>query len=176
FSGLTRAAVDFVEGRLRGRASENPARVEEEAERLRGASLPVLDELRGADSPLEGARRLVETMLRHAYGLEAPPVGTQPPDERRRALGRRLERPDEVSRDRYLFYTACTRATNRLYLVREAASDEGSPREASPFWDEVVSLFPADDVTRWTRRRALSALTWPLESAPSERERLRAVA
>src|SRR5213078_4031798 len=62
------------------------------------------------------------------------------------------------------------------YLVREAASDEGSPREPSPFWDEVVSLFPADDVTRWTRRRALSALTWPLESAPSERERLRAVA
>ena len=97
-------------------------------------------------------------------------------DERRRALGRRLERPDEVSRDRYLFYTACTRATHRLYLVREAASDEGSPREPSPFWDEVVSLFPADDVTRWTRRRALSALTWPLESAPSERERLRAVA
>jgi RecB family exonuclease len=31
-------------------------------------------------------------------------------------------------------------------------------------------------VTRWTRRRALSALTWPLEAAPSERERLRAVA
>jgi len=261
FSGLTRAAVDFVEGRLRGRAIDNPARVEEEAERLRGASLPVLGELRAADSPLEGTRRLVETMLRAAYGLEAPPVGEQPrddlrvydaalrlleelaacgeeigpeilvgaleratvrgaaageqgqvavldlmrartrrfdvvfvlgleegilprrgrgspflDDERRHALGRRLERPDEVSRDRYLFYTACTRATNRLYLVREAASDEGSPREPSPFWDEVVSLFPHDDVVRWTRRRALSALTWPLESAPSERERLRAVA
>ncbi|MGI8420682.1 MAG: PD-(D/E)XK nuclease family protein, partial [Gaiellaceae bacterium] len=29
---------------------------------------------------------------------------------------------------------------------------------------------------RWTRRRALSALTWPLEGAPNERERLRAVA
>ena len=35
-------------------------------------------------------------------------------DDRRRELGARLERPDAVSRDRYLFYTACTRATRRL--------------------------------------------------------------
>jgi hypothetical protein len=63
-----------------------------------------------------------------------------------------------------------------VYLVREAANDEGSPREASPFWDEVQALFPRDDVVRWTRRRPLSELTWTLESAPSERERLRAVA
>jgi RecB family exonuclease len=60
--------------------------------------------------------------------------------------------------------------------VREAATDDGAPREASPFWEEVVALFPADDVVRWTRRRPLSALTWPLEAAPSERERLRALA
>ena len=32
-------------------------------------------------------------------------------DDRRRELPARLERPDQVSRDRYLFYTACTRAT-----------------------------------------------------------------
>jgi superfamily I DNA/RNA helicase len=53
----------------------------------------------------------------------------------RRALdarGARLERPDPVENDRYLFYTACTRASQRLYLVREAADDDGSPREASP--------------------------------------------
>ena len=37
------------------------------------------------------------------------------------------------------------------------------------------SLFDDAEVQRATRRRALSALTWPLESAPSERERLRAV-
>jgi ATP-dependent helicase/DNAse subunit B len=101
-------------------------------------------------------------------------------DEERRELdegkGSRLARPDPVSRARYLFYTACTRATRRLYLVREAASDEGTPRQASPFWEEARSLFGADDVARWTRRRALSALTWPLEGAPSERERLRALA
>ena len=88
----------------------------------------------------------------------------------------RLLRTDPVARDRYLFYTACTRATRRLYLVREGASDDGAPREPSPFWDETRVLFDPDEVERWTRRRPLSALTWPLETAPSERERVRALA
>jgi ATP-dependent helicase/DNAse subunit B len=102
-------------------------------------------------------------------------------EERRAELERsssagRLLRTDPVSRDRYLFYTACTRPTRRLHLVREAASDDGAPRESSPFWDETRALFAADEVERWTRRRPLAALTWPLEAAPSERERLRALA
>jgi ATP-dependent helicase/DNAse subunit B len=88
----------------------------------------------------------------------------------------RLLRTDPVSRDRYLFYTACTRPTRRLYLVREAATDDGAPREPSPFWDEARGLYEAEEIERWTRRRPLAALTWPLESAPSERERLRALA
>ena len=97
-------------------------------------------------------------------------------DDERRRLGPRLRRADAVARDRYLFYTACTRPTERLYLVREAASDEGSPREASPFWEEVAGLFRVEEVARWTVRRPLSSLTWRLESAPTDRERLRALA
>jgi RecB family exonuclease len=61
-------------------------------------------------------------------------------------------------------------------LVREATNDEGVPREPSPFWDDVRSLFAPAEVARATRRRALSSLTWTLESAPSERDRLRALA
>ena len=70
-------------------------------------------------------------------------------DDTRRTLderGARLQRPDSVSRDRYLFYTACTRSLDRLYLVREAATDDGSPREPSPFWEEVQAVFDRDDV------------------------------
>jgi ATP-dependent helicase/nuclease subunit B len=269
YSALARQNVDFLEGRLRGRAVDSPERVEEETIRLRdGQPLPVLEALRSAPTPIDAVAGLAGSMLRAAYGLEAPPVGdlsrqdirahdavmrllgelrgwseldgSVSPEELVAALERaevrrattgetgrvgvvdllrartrrfeivfllgleegrlprrghespflgddvrreldegsraRLARPDQVARDRYLFYTACTRATRRVYLVREAASDEGSPREPSPFWDEVQALFPRDDVVRWTRRRLLSELTWPLEAAPSERERLRAVA
>jgi ATP-dependent helicase/DNAse subunit B len=264
YSGLGRSAVDFVEGRLRGRAIQTPARVEEEAEKLREAPVPALGELRSAETPVAGVRALLRSMLRSAYGTEAPPAGEtsrldlrtydaalrlldeldgfaaldEPvlaedvvsalertevrlsstgeagrvavvdllrartrryehvfvlaleegslprrtrvspflDDDARRALGARLERPDQVSRDRYLFYTACTRATRRLYLVREAATDDGAPREPSPFWEEVAAVFDEDDVARNTLRRPLSALTWALESAPSDRERLRSLA
>jgi ATP-dependent helicase/DNAse subunit B len=99
-------------------------------------------------------------------------------DDRRRELGdaARLARPDPVSRARYLFYTACTRPSRRLYLVREASTDDGAPRQPSPFWEDVRAVLGPDDLPRVTRRRALSELVWPLEGAPSERERLRAVA
>ena len=270
YSGLARASVDWVEGRLRGRAIELGARTEEETMRLRdGHPLPPLDLVRNAETPLAAVGDLARFMLRAAYGHDAPPVGEQSrqdlrafesvsrlrkelegwlalggslsPDEIVSALERttvrahgayeagrvdvvdllrartrryeivfilgleegalphrgetspfldeetareldarlrrsRLARPDPVERDRYLFYTACTRATRRLYLVREAANDEGGPREPSPFWDEVRGLFAEDDVRRATTRRSLSALTWQVEQAPTERERLRALA
>jgi ATP-dependent helicase/DNAse subunit B len=268
FSGLTRPAVDFLEGRLRGRAVRDPERVVVEAERLRGSPLPLLATARDASDPVEAIATVARALVRNAYGTEAPPVGESAradlrvheqltrlvreldawraltgtigreevvaaldratvrlartgdagrvqvvdllrartrrfevvfllgleegslprrgsaspflDDDARRDLdGRRrtrLVRPDPVARDRYLFYAACTRPTERLYLVREAAGDDGGPVEPGPFWDDVRTLFEPDDVARWTRRRPLSQLTWPLETAPTERERLRAAA
>ncbi|MBD0291356.1 MAG: PD-(D/E)XK nuclease family protein, partial [Thermoleophilia bacterium] len=102
-------------------------------------------------------------------------------DDHRRELEartprRRVVRPDHLARERYLFYSACTRPWKRLTLVRETANDDGRPQEPSPFWDEVRGRFDPRDVARWTSKRPLSEVAWPLERAPSERERLRASA
>jgi ATP-dependent helicase/DNAse subunit B len=86
-----------------------------------------------------------------------------------------LRRLDPGERDRHLFYTAVTRPWRRLFLSRQAADEEGRLREPSPFVDEVrTALGGSDALPR--RQRALGDLTWDLESAPTERERLRALA
>ncbi len=264
YSGLPRPTVDYVEGRLRGRAINDAGRVVEEGERIRGTALPLLGEVRSAPSPADAVERAARAMLAFATGLGRPTASAELADDLRAAqavadvigdlrlvadradetvteedvlaalerqlvrpgptddpgrvvvvelsrartrrfdtvfvlgleegalprrgrsspflddaarseLGGRLERPDPVERDRYLFYTACTRPRRRLFVVREGANDDGAPIQPSPFWHDVTSRFDPDDVTRWTRRRPLSALTWPLEGAPTERERLRAL-
>ena len=218
YSGLRRGSVDFVEGRLRGRAISGQERVEEEVEALREARLPMLDALRAADSPVEAVRELAASMLRAAYDLEHPPVDASSRDDlrayegcrrvlhdlegweqiaapvsredvlaalerapvrepganeagrvpvldlsrartsrfehllcsgwrrepclgaamrrllddaERRRVGDRLRRGDSVARDRYLFYTACTRPTERLYLFAKPPG-RGKPEGGEP--------------------------------------------
>ena len=225
FSGLTRAHVDYLEGRLRGQAVSEPARVVEETLKLRGQPLRMLDAFRdgaraaGGGSrarPLDGPRRVRARGAAGRPGRRPRPAGSpsrqRPPrraagldelggalsreelygaldratlrlargdepgrvavtdllrartrrtevvfllgleegsfprrqqgspflaDEERRSIDEasrraRLTRPDAVSRERYFFYTACTRPSRRLYLVREAATDDGSSARGEP--------------------------------------------
>jgi ATP-dependent helicase/nuclease subunit B len=101
-------------------------------------------------------------------------------DEAREKLEQVMAPPppaEELEHERFLFYNACTRAYERLYLVRESASEDGSPRQASPFWEELCDLFDPAEVESWTKRRSLSKLVWDeTAQAPNERERLRSLA
>jgi hypothetical protein len=84
-----------------------------------------------------------------------------------------LRRADPAELDRHLFMAAVTRPRSRLYLARQVASDDGRPIARSPFLDEVSRLIdPATPV----RRRGLADVAWPIDEAPDDRQRLRALA
>ncbi|HEY3764357.1 MAG TPA: PD-(D/E)XK nuclease family protein [Gaiellales bacterium] len=86
-----------------------------------------------------------------------------------------VEQPDPAERERHLFTIACTRPWRTLYLARQAATDDGRPLEPSPFWAEVVRVLGTQSQSL-VRRRGLADVSWPLRTAPSDRERLRALA
>ena len=86
-----------------------------------------------------------------------------------------VEAPDPSERERHLFTIACTRPWRTLYLSRQAATDDGRPLEPSPFWAEVVRVLGPQSASL-VRRRGLADVSWPLAAAPSDRERLRALA
>src|SRR4249919_2604076 len=89
------------------------------------------------------------------------------------ALG--VSRPDAVEVERHLFTIACTRPWARLALARQAATEDGKPLEPSPFWAEVVRVL-GDHAPGVVRRRGLADVSYALDEAPSDRERLRALA
>ena len=85
-----------------------------------------------------------------------------------------VDQIDPAERERHLFTIACTRPWRTLYLARQAATDDGRPLEPSPFWSEVVRVL-GEQSPALVRRRGLADVSWPLQAAPSERERLRAL-
>ncbi len=89
------------------------------------------------------------------------------------ASGLRLAHHDDVlGRERFLFYSAVSRPTERLVLSWHVADDDGDPLVPSFFLDDVRELLaPAPPV----RRRALGETTWDGD-APSPRAARLAVA
>ncbi|MGA2009043.1 MAG: PD-(D/E)XK nuclease family protein [Solirubrobacteraceae bacterium] len=101
-------------------------------------------------------------------------------DERRRELavasGLALRpREDALAAERYLFYSAVSRATERVFLAYRSSDEEGNLALPSPFIADVAELLePA-----WRERRArrlLADVVWDPALAPTERERARALA
>jgi ATP-dependent helicase/DNAse subunit B len=101
-------------------------------------------------------------------------------DESRRELfaagGLRL-RPveDALVRERYLFYSAVSRATDQVVLSWRSSDEEGNLALRSPFIDDVAQLLTPEWVDR-RRRRLLGDVVWPADEAPTERERRHSLA
>jgi RecB family exonuclease len=81
-------------------------------------------------------------------------------------------REDVEGDERALFYACVSRPTERLVLCHRDSDDDGDPVVPSPYLDEVSALLTG--VTE--RSRTLADVTWPLEDAPTDRERARAQA
>ena len=82
---------------------------------------------------------------------------------------------DGLERERHLFYSAISRATDRLVLSYRSSDEEGNVALPSPFIADVAELLDPG----WTerlRRRLLADVLWPHEEAPTERERARSLA
>jgi ATP-dependent helicase/DNAse subunit B len=99
-------------------------------------------------------------------------------DDRRLELaarsGLRLRlREDSLARERYLFYSCVSRASERVVVSYRSSDEEGNIELPSPFIDDLAELF----VPEWRerrRRRLLADVVWPLDEAPTTREQARA--
>ncbi len=102
------------------------------------------------------------------------------PDEWRRELaaasGLRLRpREDALARERYLFYSCLSRATERVVLSFRSSDEEGNIELPSPFVSDVSELLAPQWFER-RRRRLLADVVWTAEEAPTARERERSEA
>ena len=101
-------------------------------------------------------------------------------DDARRALerasGLRLPLHEDVlDRERSLFYACVSRPQEVLFLSWRSSDEEGEPLVASPFLDDVRSLF-TDELWEQRGRRLLAEVTWSPREAPTPRELRRAQA
>jgi superfamily I DNA/RNA helicase len=116
---------------------------------------------------------------------EFPAPGRPEPflsDDRRRELalasGLALRpREDALEGERYLFYSALSRATERVFLSYRSSDEEGNLALPSPFVADVAAVLgPRFDLWARRRRRLLADVTWPQGQAPTDREAERAAA
>ncbi|MEJ7891943.1 MAG: PD-(D/E)XK nuclease family protein [Solirubrobacteraceae bacterium] len=101
-------------------------------------------------------------------------------DADRRDLARRTGivlplHEDGLARERFLFYTAVSRAEEVLLLSFRASDEEGEPQLRSPFVDDVVDRF-TEDLWSERGRRLLAEVVWPPAQAPTPLELRRAQA
>jgi ATP-dependent helicase/DNAse subunit B len=142
-----------------------------------GRSAQTAGAVRLADPLSIRARRFRAVLVCGLQENEFPLAAAPEPflsDELRRELAacsglRMRPREDALARERYLFYTSVSRATERVVLSYRSSDEEGNLALPSPFIADVAELLTEDWPER-RRRRMLADVVWPEDAAPTERE------
>jgi PD-(D/E)XK nuclease superfamily len=183
------AELRAAAGELRGLAATDPALLggpEDVLETLAAVEVRQGDATEGVllADPLEiRARRFRAVFVCGLQDAEFPQRPVPEPfldDDARRALaaasGLRLPLHEDVlDRERSLFYACVSRPQEVLFLSWRSSDEEGEPLVASPFLDDVRSLF-TDQLWSERGRRLLADVTWSPGEAPTPRELRRAQA
>ncbi|MGI8411437.1 MAG: PD-(D/E)XK nuclease family protein [Solirubrobacteraceae bacterium] len=134
--------------------------------------------------PLEiRARRFRAVFVCGLQEGEFPAPGRSEPflsDERRWELAAAsglvlAAQEDALARERYLFYSCLSRASERVVLSYRSSDEEGNLALASPFLTDVADLL-VEDWSQRRRHRLLSDVVWESRSAPTAAERARSLA
>jgi hypothetical protein len=183
------AELRAAAGELRGLAAADPALLggpEDVLEALGAVEVRQGDATEGVllADPLEiRARRFRAVFVCGLQDAEFPRRPVPEPfldDDARRGLaaaaGLRLPLHEDVlDRERSLFYACVSRPQEVLFLSWRSSDEEGEPLVASPFLDDVRSLF-TDQLWAERGRRLLAEVTWSPREAPTPRELRRAQA
>jgi len=183
------AELRAAAGELRGLAASDPELLggpEDVLETLAAVEVRQGDATEGVllADPLEiRARRFRAVFVCGLQDAEFPQRPVPEPfldDDARRALaaasGLRLPLHEDVlDRERSLFYSCVSRPQEVLFLSWRSSDEEGEPLVASPFLDDVRSLF-TDQLWAERGRRLLAEVTWSPREAPTPRELRRAQA
>ena len=183
------AELRAAAGELRGLAASDPALLggpEDVLETLAAVEVRQGDATEGVllADPLEiRARRFRAVFVCGLQDAEFPQRPVPEPfldDDARRGLaaasGLRLPLHEDVlDRERSLFYACVSRPQEVLFLSWRSSDEEGEPLVASPFLDDVRSLF-TEQLWAERGRRLLAEVTWSPREAPTPRELRRAQA
>jgi ATP-dependent helicase/DNAse subunit B len=181
------AEVRAACGELRSLAAADPALAADPAELVEALG-SVRVSMDAAQAPASGAVVLADPLAVRARrfrvvavcGLQDGAFPRRPvpepflDDDDRRALaqatGLALPLHEEVlDRERYLFYSAVSRAEDVLLLSYRSSDEEGEPQVPSPFLADVRALF-TDDLWEGRGRRLLAEVTWGPADAPTPLE------
>jgi ATP-dependent helicase/DNAse subunit B len=124
------------------------------------------------------ARRYPHVFVLSLQEGEFPRRGSDDPflTERERTACGLPQRADQRDEERYLFYSAVSRALHRLHLSWRGADDDGRELARSFFVDDVLDLLAEGAEDRLVRRKSLSDTVFPPALAPTELELARSLA